>query len=81
MVPALGLAGYHVPVELQDGVILLVSSCRSTMVASLFVASCSRMSSLVVVSLFMLSCMMARLSADGSARPEKDACCLRHWGR
>ena len=51
------------------------------MVALLFVASCFRMSSLAVVRPSTLSCMMVRLSADGSARPEKDVCCLSRWGR
>ena len=59
---------------------LWVSWSRTT-VALFLVATCSRMSSLAVVSPSTLSCRITKLSTDKSARPKKGACCLGRWGR
>ena len=56
----------------------LFSLCVSwrTTVALFLMAICSRTSSLVMVSPLTLICRIARLLADESDRPDKDACCL-----
>ena len=71
------------PASLKPGSfrVALFSLCVSwstTTVALFLMAICSRTSSLVIVSPSTLICRIARLSADKSVRPDKDAWYLRH---
>ena len=65
------------PESFRVSLFSLCVSWRRTTVALFLMVICSRTSSLAMVSPSTLICRIARLSADESGRPDKDACCLR----